>query len=85
MQCSQREEHERRVNRRRFAHAGRLGRPLSNAVSLIELPVDKGASTILMLVSTRKQLLDLYDDMATEINVQFYSDTTDALLKALVE
>lgn len=59
--------------------------PLSNAISLIELAVDKRASTILMPVSARKQLFDLSDDMATKINVQFYSDTTDALLKALVE
>lgn len=59
--------------------------PLSNAISLIELAVDKGASTILMPVSARKQLFDLSDNMATKINVQFYSDTTDALLKALVE
>lgn len=59
--------------------------PLSNAINLIELAVDKRASTILMPVSARKQLFDLSDDMATKINVQFYSDTTDALLKALVE
>lgn len=58
---------------------------LSNAVSLVELAVDKGATTILIPVSARKQMMELSDDMATKINVQFYSDTTDALLKALVE
>ena len=36
-------------------------------------------------VSARKQLFDLSDDMATRVNVQFYSDTPDALLKALLE
>lgn len=58
---------------------------LSNAVTLVELAVDKGALTILVPVSARKQMLELSDDMATKINVQFYSDPTDALLKALVE
>lgn len=58
---------------------------LSNAVCLVELAVDKGAATVLMPVSARKQMMELSDDMATKINIQFYSDTTDALLKALIE
>ncbi len=36
-------------------------------------------------MSARKQLFDLSDDMATRINVQFYSDAPDALLKALLD
>ena len=44
-----------------------------------------GADTVLMPVSARKQLFELSDDMATRINIQFYSDTPDALLKALLE
>lgn len=59
--------------------------PLTNAVAVIELAIEKGADTILMPVSTRKQLFDLSDDMATKINVQFYSEATDAFIKALVE
>ena len=59
--------------------------PLVNAVSIVEVAVEKGASTVLMPVSARKQLFDLSDDMATRVNVQFYSDTPDALLKALLE
>jgi ATP-dependent Lon protease len=47
--------------------------------------VEKGADTVLMPVSARKQLFELSDDMATRINIQFYSDTPDALLKALLE
>ena len=35
----------------------------------------------LIPVSARKQLFDLSDEMATRVNVQFYSDTSDALLK----
>ena len=38
-----------------------------------------------MPASARKQLFDLSDDMATRVNAQFYSDTPDALLKALLE
>ena len=59
--------------------------PLSNAVGVVEAAVEKGASVVLMPVSARKQLFDLSDDMATRINVQFYSDTPDALLKALLD
>ena len=59
--------------------------PLSNAVGVVEVAVEKGASVVLMPVSARKQLFDLSDDMATRVNVQFYSDTPDALLKALLD
>lgn len=57
--------------------------PVYNAVGLTELAIEKGASTILMPVSARKQLFDLSDDMATKIAVQFYADAREALLKAL--
>ena len=59
--------------------------PLANAVGIVEVAVEKGASVVLMPVSARRQLFELSDDMATRINVLFYSDTPDALLKALVE
>ena len=58
---------------------------LANAAGIVEVAVDKGADTLLMPVSARKQLFELSDDMATRINIQFYSDTPDALLKALLE
>lgn len=58
---------------------------LNNAVTAIELAVEKGAETVLMPVSARKQLFDLSGDMATRINIQFYSDAQDALVKAMVE
>lgn len=54
-----------------------------NAVNIAELAVEKGASVLLIPVSARKQLFDLSDDMATKINIQFYNDPRDALLKAL--
>jgi len=59
--------------------------PVYNAVSIVELAVEKGATAILMPVASRKQLYDLSDDMATKIDVQFYSDARDALLKAIME
>ncbi len=59
--------------------------PLANAVGIVEVAVEKGADTVLMPVSERKQLFELSDDMATRINIQFYADTPDALLKALLE
>ena len=59
--------------------------PLVNAVGIVEVAIEKGADTILMPVSARKQLFDLSDDMATRINIRFYSDTPDALLKSLLE
>jgi ATP-dependent Lon protease len=57
--------------------------PVFNAVSVVELAVEKGATVILMPVSSRKQLFELSDDMATKIDVQFYADAREALLKAL--
>jgi len=54
-------------------------------VSLVEIAVEKGASAILMPVTCRRQLIDLSDEMATKIDVQFYSDARDAMLKAMME
>ena len=59
--------------------------PLANAVGVVEAAVEKGAAVVLIPVSARRQLFDLSDDMATRVNVQFYADTPDALLKALLE
>jgi len=56
-----------------------------NPVAIAELAVEKGATTLLMPISARKQLFNLSDDMATKISIEFYSDLADALLKALVE
>lgn len=59
--------------------------PIHNPVTIAEIAVEKGASALLMPVSCRRQLFDLSDDMATKIDIQFYSDTRDTLLKAMVE
>jgi len=59
--------------------------PVHNAVTVTEIAIEKGAIALLMPVSCRKQLFDLSDDMATKVDIQFYSDARDALLKAIVE
>jgi len=59
--------------------------PIYNIVSIAELAVEKGATALLVPVSCRKLLYDLSDEMATKIDIQFYSDARDALLKAMVE
>ena len=59
--------------------------PVHNPVTIAEIAVEKGASALLMPVSCRRQLIDLSDDMATKVDIQFYSDSRDALLKAMVE
>ena len=59
--------------------------PVHNAVTIAEIAVEKGATALLMPVTCRRQLFDLSDDMATKIDIQFYSDARDALLKAMVE
>jgi len=56
---------------------------IHSAVTIAEIAVEKGATALLLPVSCRKQLLDLSDDMATKVDIQFYSDARDALLKAI--
>jgi len=59
--------------------------PIHNPVTIAEIAVEKGATVLLMPVACRRQLFDLSDDMATKIDIQFYLDARDALLKAMVE
>ena len=59
--------------------------PVHNAVTIAEIAVEKGATSLLMPVACRRQLVDLSDDTATKIDIQFYSDARDALLKAMAE
>lgn len=59
--------------------------PIHNPVTIAEIAVEKGATALLMPVACRRQLFDLSDDMATKIDIQFYSDAKDALLKAILE
>jgi ATP-dependent Lon protease len=59
--------------------------PIHNAVTLAEIAVEKGAKSLLLPVSCRRQLFDLSDDMATRLDIEFYQDARDALLKALID
>lgn len=52
-------------------------------VAVAELAVGKGATTLLMPISSRRQLFDLPDEMATKINIDFYADAKDAFIKAI--
>jgi ATP-dependent Lon protease len=59
--------------------------PIHNAVNVAEVAVEKGATTLLVPISARRQLMDLSDDMAAKLSVQFYVDGKDALLKGMLE
>ena len=59
--------------------------PVHNAVSLAELAIEKGAKALLLPVGARRQLFELSDDMATRLDIEFYQDARDALMKALAE
>ena len=54
-----------------------------NPVSVVEIAIEKGAASILMPISSRRQLNDLPDDLAAKITIHYYLDARDALLKAL--
>lgn len=59
--------------------------PIHNAVGVAEVAAAKGAATLLMPISARKQLFELPDEIATKLNIQFYADSREALLKALLD
>jgi ATP-dependent Lon protease len=54
-----------------------------NPVSVVEIAIEKGAASILMPISSRRQLNDLPDELAAKITIHYYLDARDALLKAL--
>ena len=58
---------------------------IPNPVAVAELAFEKGATTLLMPISSRRQLFDLPDEMATKINIEFYADITDAFAKAIMD
>ena len=59
--------------------------PIHNPINIAEIAVEKGATALLMPVACRRQLIDLSDDMATRVDIQYYLDARDALLKAMLE
>jgi len=58
---------------------------IPNPVAVAELAVDKQAASLLMPISSRRQLFELPDELATKINIDFYADATDAFIKAILD
>jgi ATP-dependent Lon protease len=58
---------------------------ISNPVAVAELAVERGASILIMPISSGKKLFDFSDDMATKISIEFYANPADACLKAITE
>jgi ATP-dependent Lon protease len=56
-----------------------------NPIDVMELALEKGATSVLMPVACRRALMDLSDDVATKVQVVFYLDAPDALRKAVHE
>ncbi len=56
-----------------------------NALDVVELAIEKGATAVLMPVSSRRSLVDLSDEAAAKVQIAFYLDPADALRKALHE
>jgi ATP-dependent Lon protease len=54
-----------------------------NPVAVVEIAIEKGAASILMPISSRRQLNELSDDLTAKITIHYYLDARDALLKAL--
>jgi ATP-dependent Lon protease len=54
-----------------------------NPVAVVEIAIEKGAASILMPISSRRQLNDLPDDLAARITIHYYLDPRDALVKGL--
>ncbi len=59
--------------------------PIHNPVTLAEMAIEKGAKALLMPVACRRQLMELPDELAIKLDIEFYLDARDALLKALVD
>ena len=57
--------------------------PVHNAVHVAELAVEKGADSLLIPISARRQLNELSDEMAMKLSILYYADAREALIKAL--
>jgi ATP-dependent Lon protease len=57
--------------------------PVYNALSVAELAIERGATTLLIPISARRQLNALSDDMVMRISILYYADIREALFKAL--
>lgn len=56
-----------------------------NAASVVELAAEKGATTLLMPVATRRDVMNVSDEIAAKVDVRFYTDARDAFMKAIAD
>ncbi len=56
---------------------------IPDPVAIAELAVDKQATVLLMPVGTRRELMNLPDDLWTKVNIEFYRDAEDGVFKVL--
>ncbi len=59
--------------------------PIYNALDMAELAAENGAAAILLPVSSRRQLNDMSDELASRLMIIYYKDPRDALFKVLGE
>jgi ATP-dependent Lon protease len=59
--------------------------PVHNPVNVAELAIEKGASTLLVPISSRRQMNELSDEMVMKLSILYFADAREALLKALSE
>jgi ATP-dependent Lon protease len=65
--------------------AGDSVKSVSQPTAFVDTAVREGARAILMPVSCRRALLEVSDEIATQIEMLFYANVSDALAKALQE
>lgn len=65
--------------------AGNAIKAIKQPAEFVEAAFRRNARAILMPVSCRRALLDVSDEIATQIEIMFYASCTDALKKALEE
>jgi len=58
---------------------------IPNPVPVAEFAVEKGPATLLMPFASPRQLFEVPDEMGTKVSIEFYTDSPDALLKAIVD
>lgn len=58
---------------------------IQNPVEMVEITVDKQATTILMPVTARRALNELPDEVWTKVNIEFYGDPAEGVFKALLD
>ncbi len=56
-----------------------------NAASIVELAAEKGATSLLMPVATRRDVMNVSDEIAAKVDVRFYTDARDAFIKAIAD